>query len=238
MIPMLSDLKVFHKRTISIFNSLSHGKVLDIAAGSGIVAEALIAMGFEVTCCDINPLPCQRRGIPCIEVDLNQQRLPFSNASFDYIVFTETIQYLENPHSLFREINRIVRRNGTLIVTFPNILHIQSRFKYFVNGYPDFFKPFYFVPKDAEKLQLLGINPVGLVEYKFLLDRYNWSIQHLSVSRYKRGIFFYGILALPIYIATAITTLFKNKSVRYTKRLLNSWPVLMGEGILVVAKKD
>ena len=51
--------------------------------------------------------------------DLNREpRLPFGDASFDGVILTVSVQYLTRPVEVFREVGRILRPGGPLVVTF------------------------------------------------------------------------------------------------------------------------
>ena len=53
--------------------------------------------------------------------DVNQNPvLPFAGATFDAVVITVSVQYLIRPIETFREVNRILKPGGGLIVTFSN----------------------------------------------------------------------------------------------------------------------
>ena len=53
--------------------------------------------------------------------DLNQYpRLPFESDSFDAVVCTVSVEYLNNPTAVFDEVARILRSNGYFIVTVSN----------------------------------------------------------------------------------------------------------------------
>lgn len=54
-------------------------------------------------------------------VDLNRtDRLPFDDAAFDVVLITVSIQYLTRPGETMREIGRVLRPNGCVIVSFSN----------------------------------------------------------------------------------------------------------------------
>ena len=60
----------------------------------------------------------QRRipaAIDRIQADLNAP-LPCPDASFDTIIATEVIEHLENPRAAFRELSRLVRPGGRLLL--------------------------------------------------------------------------------------------------------------------------
>jgi FKBP-type peptidyl-prolyl cis-trans isomerase 2 len=53
--------------------------------------------------------------------DLNENvQMPFGNAEFDAIICTVSIEYLTKPFDVFRELGRIIRPGGPLIITFSN----------------------------------------------------------------------------------------------------------------------
>ncbi len=65
--------------------------------------------------------------------------IPLSDAVADLVVCVETIEHLENPRALMRELTRLAKPGGWLIVTTPNQLSLLSlmtlivkqRFEYF-----------------------------------------------------------------------------------------------------------
>ena len=53
--------------------------------------------------------------------DLNADpTLPFEANTFDAVVNTASVEYLTDPLAVFKEVNRILRPEGHLIVTFSN----------------------------------------------------------------------------------------------------------------------
>jgi SAM-dependent methyltransferase/FKBP-type peptidyl-prolyl cis-trans isomerase 2 len=53
--------------------------------------------------------------------DLNENPLiPFGNAEFDAIICTASIEYLTKPFDVYRELGRILKPGGVLVVTFSN----------------------------------------------------------------------------------------------------------------------
>ena len=53
--------------------------------------------------------------------DVNQEpRLPFEDTSFDGVILTVSVQYLTRPVEVFRDVCRILRPGGTLVITFSN----------------------------------------------------------------------------------------------------------------------
>ncbi|HKG94578.1 MAG TPA: methyltransferase domain-containing protein [Gemmatimonadaceae bacterium] len=53
-------------------------------------------------------------------IDLDSGRVPLADGSVDVAAAIETIEHLENPRAFFRELVRLVRPGGWVIVTTPN----------------------------------------------------------------------------------------------------------------------
>jgi 2-polyprenyl-3-methyl-5-hydroxy-6-metoxy-1,4-benzoquinol methylase len=60
-------------------------------------------------------------------VDLNEQHLPLADAAADVVAAVETIEHLENPRAFCRELVRLARPGGWVLVTTPNQLSLLSK---------------------------------------------------------------------------------------------------------------
>ena len=94
------------------------GHVLDVATGTGLVAEALLARGFEVTGVDQSPgmlAGARARFGGRVElVEASADALPFADASFDHLTFTYLLRYVDDPGATLQELARVVRPGGTV----------------------------------------------------------------------------------------------------------------------------
>jgi len=61
-----------------------------------------------------------------VAADLNS-RIPLEDASADVVVSVETIEHLENPRAFMRELVRLARPGGLVLVTTPNQLSLLSK---------------------------------------------------------------------------------------------------------------
>ena len=97
---------------------LDGGHVLDVATGTGLVAEALLARGFRVTGLDQSPEMLSRArarfGGRVELVEGSAEELPFPDASFDHLTFTYLLRYVDDPGATLAELARVVRPGGTL----------------------------------------------------------------------------------------------------------------------------
>jgi demethylmenaquinone methyltransferase/2-methoxy-6-polyprenyl-1,4-benzoquinol methylase len=94
------------------------GQVLDVATGTGLVAEALLERGFRVTGLDQSPgmlAHARRRFGGRLElVEASADELPFPDASFDHLTFTYLLRYVDDPGATLAELARVVRPGGTV----------------------------------------------------------------------------------------------------------------------------
>ena len=59
--------------------------------------------------------------------DLNAQpKLPLEDSSFDAVLITVSVQYLQYPEAIFAELYRILRPNGLVVVSFSNRMFHQK----------------------------------------------------------------------------------------------------------------
>lgn len=94
------------------------GRVLDVATGTGLVAERLLERGFRVTGLD------QSAGMLAVAharldgraelVEGHADGLPFPDATFDHLTFTYLLRYVDEPAVTLRELARVVRPGGTV----------------------------------------------------------------------------------------------------------------------------
>ncbi len=92
--------------------------VLDVATGTGLVAERLLQRGFTVTGLDQSPdmlAEARRRfGERVTLVEASAEELPFADGSFDHLTFTYLLRYVDDPAAALRELVRVVRPGGTV----------------------------------------------------------------------------------------------------------------------------
>ncbi len=96
---------------------LKPARVLDIAYAHG-PNQALAKLGAEVS--GIDPLG---RTAPFKEMhmlDVNASSLPFPDGTFDVVAMGCVLSHLSTPLKLLAEVNRVLKPNGTIIVSSPN----------------------------------------------------------------------------------------------------------------------
>lgn len=93
-------------------------------------ADALRYEGFpmvdESRCDEKSPSKPSSSSIQFIETDLNHPPFPIDSQIADAVFAVETIEHLENPRALLREMARIAKPRAWLVVTTPNQLSFLS----------------------------------------------------------------------------------------------------------------
>ncbi|MFT5290775.1 MAG: SAM-dependent methyltransferase [Planctomycetota bacterium] len=104
-------------------------RLLDIPAGKGPVTEAAVRLGYDVIELDLFAHK-QMRGViadACAP-------LPFVDESFDVVLSMEGIEHFENQTNFVRECARVLKPGGTLVLSTPNLLHMNARLSSFFTG--------------------------------------------------------------------------------------------------------
>ena len=120
-----------------VAEGLPRGRVLDIPGSSGAVRGALEPLGFTVVAGDL--FDVVRTNIPgaLVQCDMTEP-LPFRTASVDHAVSSEGIEHISDALAFLRELARVVRPGGTLILTSPNTLNLRARLAYMLAGQLNF----------------------------------------------------------------------------------------------------
>ena len=94
------------------------GHVLDVATGTGLVADLLVRRGHPVTGLDQSTemlTQARARFDGAVElVEASAEALPFPDATFDHLTFTYLLRYVDAPGEVLRELARVVRPGGTM----------------------------------------------------------------------------------------------------------------------------
>ena len=70
-----------------------------------------------------------------VEADLNDD-FPFGNEEFDVVVAMMVVEHLFDPFHSFRELARICRHGGGVLVNLPNIAAIKCRWSLLLGRMP------------------------------------------------------------------------------------------------------
>ena len=110
-------------------------KIVDAGCGKGVVADELSLQGFKnIELMDIQDIRVLAKDKPFHKVDFNHDKFPFADNSIDLVVSTAVIEHLENQYHYLREIHRILKPGGRLVITMPSCWNIISRLLFLKTG--------------------------------------------------------------------------------------------------------
>lgn len=118
-------------------------RILDIGSGAGVGAS-LIARTLraeEVVCIDLSVAALQevrRSGFAPLIASAEGHRLPFPDATFDVVILDEVIEHLVDTDSIMEEIHRVLRADGQLLISTPNLASWFNRISLLLGVQPAF----------------------------------------------------------------------------------------------------
>jgi len=136
--------------------------VLEVDCGPGVLAAKMRDQGAIVTATDLSSVAVERaraKGIPCTQVVIDNEPLPFADASFEVVVSNSAIEHRFFHEKVFDEGVRVLKPGGRFIVCLPNIAHIicrwwllTGRFPYIINSPTDAMHLRFFTVREATTL--------------------------------------------------------------------------------------
>lgn len=116
--------RALHRRIIRQLDKLTTGAtVLAAGCGTGGLLRRITQAGFggRLTGVDYSALACElsreRTMARIIEADLTN--LPFANGEFDAVVSADVLYHIADDRAALRELRRVLRPGGTLLVNVP-----------------------------------------------------------------------------------------------------------------------
>jgi ubiquinone/menaquinone biosynthesis C-methylase UbiE len=106
---------------VSGFFTGARGRFLDVGCCTGKLAKQL-PPGLEYQGVDgiANDFPGYTR------IDLNGKRLPFPDGHFDHVSCTAVLEHLLYPLEMLREMKRVLKDDGTALISLPNDRGLNS----------------------------------------------------------------------------------------------------------------
>jgi ubiquinone/menaquinone biosynthesis C-methylase UbiE len=171
---------------LNFMKGINKGIVLDIPSGQGALSKKLENMGFTVYLGDLEGENILYRNRRVAQLNLNHL-LPFKDRTFDFVICIEGIEHIENSHHLIRECSRVLKTNGYLLLSTPNVMSIKSRIRFLFYSYLDYFKYYGSIAEESrhklDDYDHQHINPVFYGEIKYILKKYGFIIEKIEANR-------------------------------------------------------
>lgn len=179
------SMKGTHKRFMEYFDTFNYSegaKVLDIGAGHGAFTKKLYDKGFNMGACELFPELFEFDKVECKKVDVTA-KFPYSDSSFDAAIAIEVSEHIIDHEVFFAEVSRILKPNGRLFVTTPNVVSLKSRFSFLIKGYNYSF-PFLEM-KDYGGLQ--HVASLTLDQYNYAAVKNGFEKAQYSIDKFQKS---------------------------------------------------
>jgi len=108
--------------------------VLDIGCGNGELAEALRDKGCRVTGVDISEKAVEEAkkfldDSFCFDIEKENWPEELLSKKFDLVIASEVVEHIFDPVIFMKKIKHLLKTDGKVIITTPNILFWKNRFK-------------------------------------------------------------------------------------------------------------
>jgi SAM-dependent methyltransferase len=229
-------------------------RIVDVGAGEGFFSKKMgdyieatgdgrRATGDAIAACDLFPEFFRYDGIECDPVAADGL-LPYDDNTFDVAISLEVIEHLENQFLFARELFRIVKPGGVVIISTPNVLNINSRLRRLHSGFAVLFDP---LPmSSSDPVHTSGhINPISYYYLAYMLFRAGFSEVSVEYDRLKDSS--RGLLVLAGWYVALGNWLFRRRLSRHNPSVagenekilsaLNSRHMLISRSVIAVARK-
>lgn len=110
-------------------------RVLDLGCGDGELLEHLVTAkgvkGRGIELSEAGVLACVRRGLSVRQGNLEEGLGDYPDQSFDYVILSQTLPFLDDPEMILAEMLRVGRRG---VVSFPNWGYWRCRLELLLTG--------------------------------------------------------------------------------------------------------
>jgi len=121
---------------IDNLSSMKNGNILDLGANPYHLSMCLKNFGFNVLGINYDfgqiEREAEKNGVIIKTADLALGKIPVADNYFDYVLFSETLEHFNfHPGEIIKEIHRILKSAGKVIITTPNLARLNNRIKLF-----------------------------------------------------------------------------------------------------------
>jgi SAM-dependent methyltransferase len=222
-----------------------HGRrALDVSCKRGDLIRHLAARGFEVRGTNFERGSAPIEGLPVDDgIDL-MRGLPYPEESFDLVLLTEVIEHLENHRAAIAELARVLKPGGTLVLTTPNIMRLNSRLAFLLSGFHKAKRRLMPLDTPLEKAHRFHNYPITFPLLYYLLKAHGLKLDTLGHSQIKTISYLLFYLLYPIIAANTAFRLLKRDQRGESRELnqeLKDWMLnrrlLLEDTLLIRASK-
>jgi 2-polyprenyl-3-methyl-5-hydroxy-6-metoxy-1,4-benzoquinol methylase len=163
------------EKVVNVLRKEHPGKLLDVGYSKGSFADYLADLGWDCTGLDINEHHHPK--VKTLQCDLNED-FPAEEGAYDVVTAGEVIEHMLDEGAFLEECRRVLKKDGVLALTTPNLSFLLNRILVPLGKLPMFvYAPYHYHFHTKKTI-------VSLVEtHGFKVERVSSS--HLLYSRRK-----------------------------------------------------
>lgn len=143
---------------------LEEGKTLEIG-----IANHQIKEGERIT------LDCVEEYNPDLLCNLDTEAIPLDDETVNVVIAGEVLEHLMNPYNVVREFYRVLKPNGILIISSPNICSLVNRINMLRGRLPSYCAEAF--DDVSPERHIIDFNVESL---KDILDKANFKIEKIT----------------------------------------------------------
>ena len=189
--------------------------IADVGAGEGFFSQLVgqfaeremhIAPSDVIAPSDLFPELFRYAAIKCAPIG-HDGRLPYADASVDAACSLEVVEHVEDQFAFARELHRILKPGGNAIISTPNILNLNSRWRNLHSGFAVLFDPLLMSSNDP--VHTSGhIHPVSYYYLAYQLRRAGFVATAVRYDRFKTSARMLALFLAPfIYLGNFLLKL-------------------------------
>lgn len=192
--------------------------VVDVPAGNGTATKTILDVGGIPLAFDLFPEYFTVEGIECIRANV-LDKIPLENDSVDFILCQEGIEHFTDQFKVLKEFNRILKMNGSLIITTPNYSNLRARMSYFLSESerfnslmpPNEIDSVWMNKQEVSNEIYFGhIFLIGIQKLRALAKLTGFTIKHIQFTRLKSTACIIFLLTYPFILLSNYFTYIKN----------------------------
>jgi 2-polyprenyl-3-methyl-5-hydroxy-6-metoxy-1,4-benzoquinol methylase len=148
------------------------GRLLDVGSGNGAFAALLRELGWEVIGIEksrADALSTLSKGVQCIMCDVSLP-LPIGDGRFDAVFAGEIVEHVVDTDMFIGELWRVLRSQGILLITTPNLASLENRFRLLAGIYPKWMDFSILAGEGHVRYYTLGVLSRQLAQHGFRVD--------------------------------------------------------------------
>ena len=119
------------RKALSLLNECKPRDILELGFEDPALSRLIIKnsganyVGVDIS--EASVKAAKDSGINVIQLDASQEELPFEPDSFDLVLCSEVIEHLYDPDFVVEQFKRVLRPDGKIIITTPNLAAWYNR---------------------------------------------------------------------------------------------------------------